>query len=228
MHSSSICLILFCVLIAISLFPRRRRIEFFETKQSDDVSQTAFINALQSKNVKKVTFDGNVQLREFDANAKGIDINSKRFLTINDEDRHLTIGDTKTSSVFPNKPVVFNSPTTISSKKTTVDNAQFQGLAHFKDVRINGDVCFYNKNKSNCISKSDVEALSDKKNIDQQLDKMAIIRGACTSASVMKTDSDIDKDNFTFTDDMICKAEQSGIYKLENWYDENYKDENIE
>lgn len=200
------------------------RIRSFNNLPTKDISY------LDKKGNKKVTFDGNVRLYEYDANdvpkyydtnAEGVALQTNPFVS-GDDDDNIVVGDSNVDTTFRNSKTNFKKPVNITNANTTINKGRFLDLAHFNDIRANGNICFYDRSKFNCISKSDVEQLSDTDAINEQLGKIRSIRGACTSESMMTTNSELDN-SFSLTDDMICKDEKSGVRKLSNWYDENAK-----
>ena len=198
------------------------RIRSFNNLPTKDISY------LEKKTNKKVTFDGNVRLYEYDANdvpkyydtnVEGVALQANPFVSSDDTD-NIVVGDSNVDTTFRNSKTNFKKPVTITNEHATINKGRFHDLAHFNDIRANGNICFYDQSKFNCISKSDVEQLSDTDAINEQLGKIRSIRGACTSESMLTTNSELDN-SFSLTDDMICKDEKSGVRKFSNWYDEN-------
>jgi hypothetical protein len=174
-------------------------------------------NIIDRKKYKHVTFDGNVKLYEYDssnsklyydANARSVSVASKQFAYINND--HTYFGDSNISVEINNSQTNFKQPTTIKTDVTKINNGRFMDKAHFNEIHANNNICFNNQNDYNCITKSDVEILSNSEQMENLDDKIKMIRGACTSQPILNDDSTL-----------TCINENSGIQKLSTWFDRN-------
>lgn len=189
---------------------------FNEQTEQNILQQPGYnANAINRKQYKHVTFDGNVKLYEYDnsnsklyydANARSVSVASKQFAYINND--HTYFGDSNISTEFKNSQTNFKQPTTIKTDVTNINSGRFMDKTHFNEIHANNNICFNNQNDYNCITKSDVEILSNSEHMENLDDKIKSIRGACKS---------------TLNDDstLTCINENSGIQKLSTWFDRN-------
>lgn len=191
---------------------------FNEQTEQNILQQPGYnANAINRKKYKHVTFDGNVKLYEYDssnsklyydANARSVSVASKQFAYINND--HTYFGDSNISTEFKNSQTNFKQPTTVKTDVTNINSGRFMDKAHFNEIHANNNICFNNQNDYNCITKSDVEILSNNEQMENLDDKIKSIRGACTSQSTLNDDSTL-----------TCINENSGIQKLSTWFDRN-------
>ena len=141
--------------------------EKFETL-TDDIEVIKEFKALPQDNMdyldkkanKRVTFDGNVKLFEydvnnspiyFDTNAESVNVQTKPFIS-NDENENIIVGDSNIPTTFLSSETKFEKPVTFLTQNTNVNHGQFLYLAHFNDIHVN-QICFDNQAKHNCITK---------------------------------------------------------------------------